>query len=561
MNAITAGLAVVWLALTSLQARGSSDCQPQYDLQVDTRTRTTLTSPLPNAVKMTARLSLKPVEHHEQTGWWALKADELTLRSQGQQAVDTDYEHAFAFRVDGDGQIRQFWFAKGTPETAKDKLQSLAYYFQYRDERATSVQQEQDMLGNYDARYQWRAPTLLLEKDRYQLHASSAGNAFKALEILQSQHAVTPTSCWFSLRQGEEGLQFIGHSEELNFTSRQRYQLTMAEQYSPTALSQMPVKLADWPAVSKPEQILTLEQQRAKLVSWLDTDKLLALDGFSLANELRQLDAALLELPALIAEGQLSDEAMMRLFNALGQVDTDHSQYVLMQFLLNGDSSETQFRALRALANGEQPLGDSAYWAIKSVMDDAALLADDAMRGSFYMTLGIMLAERRGNENSELLHQDLATALQQAEDETNQSNLITALGNSADDRHTAQIKRYRDHASARLQRASARAFGGIASQQAYGQLQAMLATSELRQAPVTRAVIKSLANFELESATLNQVYGFARDAKEDSVRYQAIKTIGQQHAPQMQSQLRELLPQESSRRNFRAIVQALHADN
>jgi hypothetical protein len=547
-------------------AATDTHCQTQYQLWLDTRTQSALSS-LPSQLVMQARLSIKHVQQQQQKqqpGWWAIKADDVKLSSQGQTAGDADYEYAFAIRLDTSGQIRQFWFADGVPAAAQEKLQGLAYYFQYSPQPETSLQQERDALGEYTASYRWQAPVLRMQKQHYQLHPVSAGNAFKALQVVESEHSLRPTHCWFDERMGQETLRFVGHSAELNFTSQQRYQLKRLDQLEPSALFQLPTALSLWPAVPSAQPALPVEQQKALLRSWLQTDRLLASDGYQLANAWRQLDAALLALPEwlpqLLAEHALTDEAMMRLFNALGQVDTETSQYVLVQLLTTQNMTpDNQFRALRALANGQQPLGEEAYWAIKSVMDEPALLPEVTMRGSFYMTLGVMLAERHGSDHSERLHQDLAHALQHASSEAAQANLITALGNSADERHVAQIKRYRDHASARVQKATARAFGSIQSPGAYAQLQQMLSSHPARQAPVTRSVLKSLANYSLQADTLNEVYHVARDAQDDGVRYEAIKTMGRQDNPAIQGQLRQLLPQESSRRNFRAIVQALHA--
>ncbi|MCE2572201.1 HEAT repeat domain-containing protein [Motilimonas eburnea] len=553
---IALGISIVLLA-PWVQA---TQCQRQYQFSINTQTHFSMQSPLPSSLTMKGVISITPVQYQEQA-WWGVKADNVILTSNGINDRDPSFEAPFAFQIDKQGLIKAFWFAPHLSANQQQQLQGFAYYFQYlsgpNTTKAKPTRLEQDNLGQYQVRYSTnQQQQLQMQKTAYRLTQASAANAFRHIEVKQSLHTITPEQCWFSQRHGTEQLNLIGQADELSFNTKQSYQLSLLSQAQPSELFSLPAKVEDWPVNNQPTlSEAQLNELSARLDHFLTNTDLLALDGFSLAAKLREFDAVLQRLPDTLNQLNLSDKAQMRLFNALGQVDSPQSQLTLVRFIDHQDSApNTRFRALRALENGQAPLGNAASQAIIDLLQNTSELGEQA--GSFIMTLGAMLGRRQDNENSQLISEQLLDKLTTSKDDNLAASIITAFANSADEQYTDVVLGYTNSPSSAIQKASARALGSFATPRAYQGLQTML-TPE-RKERVQQAVLTSLGNYQLDTNTRKDVYQYAATAKQDKVRYAAIQALANQHYADRNKQLRTLLNNETSRRNFTAIVKALH---
>ncbi|NGN99388.1 HEAT repeat domain-containing protein [Grimontia sp. S25] len=533
----------------------AGDCAPQYQFEIETESTFAMVSPTPDKLLMKGVLTLKPATLHGDE-WWAIKADNVILRSRGISATDPRFENPFAFKRAKDGQITEFWFPQSVKREDKDKLKGLAYYFQYAQSAAPMTRVEKDSLGKYRVNYQQADNSLVFQKKAYSLGGKAKGTAFTNATITASNHSVIPTECWFDKREGSESLSFSGNAEEFNFDTQQSYSLIKQNAAHSTALLGLPSDLSSWPDAK--QEVLDKNQLAAlhiEMLKYLSESDILALDGFHLAEKLRYFDDVIADLPDSFNKLGLNDDAQMRLFNALGQLDSTNSQLALASFLSHSESDEnTQFRALRALANGSNELGDSAWLSMQKLIEDPTPLGD--LAGSFIMTLGVMLESRERNENTEALEDTLLTLLGGSSEENVKSSVLTALGNSNNDAFVEEVASYSVSDSARLRKSAARALGRFESDEAYQALTFMVEREG--SATVQSQVLESLAEFDIDADTRAQVFLFAKDSDNDEVRFSAIKALSEQTYDGKETELRSLLGNETSRRNFTAIVRALH---
>ena len=551
-------LAAPILALASAQAFGGQ-CQTQFSF--DTKTYTSFNYTKLNSAAQTSEITLqgvisvKPAIKGDEKNWWAIKADQVKIIQGITEVAAPDYQVAFAFKREENGLITDFFFTDKLSQQAQEQLKGLAYYLQFQTQLG-QIKPEQDTLGEYLAEYSTDGKKIHFSKLRYNLKNNTSLNSFNRIDVLNSTHTVKPSSCFMSLREGSEELNLKGM--DLTFHSKQQYLLTKLKTPVVSELFTMQDDLAQWQS-----QAVTLTQAQKELLTeelkaLLTQQDITLIDAHSLSIMLEKYDAVLGSLRDVIMSDLISDNAQMRLFNALGQLDSQASQQLLSNLLVDTQKSPAvQFRALRALTQGDSALTQQTTNTLLGLLNDGFLSVDSEVQSSFYMTLGILLNNRVESATSEQLSSAIAEQIVLGESEAKTADLITALGNSRDEQHVGLIESHLSDASPRIEKASIRALGMMQTDEAYSNLEQHLNAHSGRN---TKYLVTALGNYQMKPKVSDSVTYIAVNDADDSVRYAAINALAKQKDKQnIKPILRKALSSEKSKRNFKAIVELLHS--
>ncbi|MCO7189145.1 MULTISPECIES: HEAT repeat domain-containing protein [unclassified Pseudoalteromonas] len=551
-------LAAPWVALTSTQVMAGTLCQPQYRFDIQTQTSFDYiklqSAPQTSTVHLQGKLSLKAAQKGEEKNWWAIKADQVAAIQGKTQIPLPSYEHAFAFKLTDKGLISDFYFAGELDQQTQDKLKGLAYYLQYQRD-ISQVSKEPDTLGQYQPAYQQTGKQLKMVKQHYSDFDRTQLATFNRIEVLDSAHLITPSACFIKHREGQEALALTG--TDLRFGSQQSYTLTLAPQPFKSTLYELDNDLAAWQTTEAELSDAEKARLAAELNQLITTQDITQIDAHTLSILLQKYNAVIGTLAPLILSGELNDKAQMRLFNALGQLDSDTSQQLLSQLLLAEKQPLTQFRALRALTQGNAPLSQQAADMLLGMLTDGFSTLDSEVESSFYMTLGILLNNRSGSDTATQLSLAITEQITLGESEGKTASLLTALGNSRDPQHEPLLAAHLSDNSARIEKASIRALGMMKTDTAYQNLEQHFFKSPERN---KKALLSALGNYQMSAKTSDTVLNMAVSDQDDAVRLAAIKALAtQKQKDGIKPILRQALQNETSRRNFKAIIKLLHS--
>ncbi|PCK32241.1 HEAT repeat domain-containing protein [Pseudoalteromonas piscicida] len=552
-----------WLALLSLSASAAL-CQPQFSFNIKTATSFNYSklnhSAQQTEIELAGQLSVLSVTKGAEQNWWAIKADNVVALSEGDSTPLPQYELPFAFKLDNSGLITEFYFSHHLSLQAQEQLKGLAFFLQYQNGNS-KIKPERDNLGEYRARYKPVATAngtaLLFSKLSYELKDPNTLSTFSSVNVLNSAQEIIPSACFLDKRAGAESLELSG--TDLKFHSQQDFDITKVTQAFPTSLFMMDNDLLQWPKADMQLSDAEKSALTKRLLALVTEQDISQIDAHTLALLLREFDAVIGELSAVILTSRISDKAQMRLFNALGQLDTPASQHLLSGLLVNTKNKpQMQFRALRALTQGQNPLSDNAANQLIALLNDGFLSADPEVVSSFYMTLGIILNNRSNSAAASRLDQAIVEHITLSDNDNKTADLITALGNSRNNSHVPFIDDYLQNSNARIEKAAIRALGMVQSRDAYRELESHLSAHSGRN---TKALITALGHYQMTANVSDSVLNFAVNNSDEAIRYAAIKALSnQQKSEGIKATLRQALQQEHSRRNFEAIVNLLHSN-
>ncbi|WP_125779552.1 HEAT repeat domain-containing protein [Pseudoalteromonas rubra] len=551
-------LAAPWVALTNTQVMAGTLCQPQYQFDIQTQTSFDYiklqSAPQMSTVHLQGKLSLKVAKKGDEKNWWAIKADQVAA-VQGKTRIPLpSYEHAFAFKLTDKGLISDFYFAAELDQQTQDKLKGLAYYLQYQRD-ISQVSKEPDTLGQYQPAYQQADKQLKMVKQHYSDFDRTVLTTFNRIEVLDSAHLITPDSCFLAHREGHEALALSG--TDLRFGSQQNYTLTRVAQTFNTPLYELDDDLTRWQHTEVELSEAEKTRLAAELQQLITGQDITQIDAHTLSILLKKYDAVIGTLAPLMLSGTLNDKAQMRLFNALGQLDSATSQHLLSRLLQAEKQPLTQFRALRALTQGNAPLSQQATDMLLEMLVNGFSTLDAEVESSFYMTLGILLNNRDTSATSAQISQAITEQIALGENEGKTANLLSALGNSRDPQHEPLLAAHLSDNSARIEKASIRALGMMKTDTAYQNLEQHFFKSPERN---KKALLSALGNYQMSAKTSDTVLNMAVNEQDDAVRLAAIKALAtQKQKDGLKPILRQALKNETSRRNFKAIIKLLHS--
>lgn len=551
-------LAAPWVVLTSAQVMAGTLCQPQYQFDIKSQTSFDYiklqSAPQTSMVHLRGKLSLKPAQKGEEHNWWAIKADQVAAVQGKERMPLPSYEHPFAFKLTDKGLISDFYFAGQLDQQTRDKLKGLAYYLQYQKD-ISEVSKEPDTLGQYQPAYQQVDKQLKMVKRHYSDFDRTQLTTFNRIDVLDSAHLITPDSCFLVHREGQEALALSG--TDLRFGSQQSYTLTQLSQPFNSALYELGTDLTTWQRTTAELSEAEKARLAAELQQLITGQDITQIDAHTLSILLKKYDAVIGTLAPLMLSGTLNDKAQMRLFNALGQLDSATSQQLLSQLLQAEKQPLTQFRALRALTQGSAPLSQQATDMLLEMLANGFSTLDSEVESSFYMSLGTLLNNRRASDTAMQLSQAITEQITLGENEGKTANLITALGNSRDPLHEPLLNAHLSDSSARIEKASIRALGMMQTDTAYQNLEQHFFNAPARN---KKALISALGNYQMSAKTSDTVLNMAVNDQDDAIRLAAIKALAtQQQKDGIKPVLRQALKNETSRRNFKAIIKLLHS--
>ena len=562
----TALMLATLLPSSPVPAAGT-ECARSYEFSVLTTTGFRFRELSQDRVELGGRLHLRALPPQRGWGerghgWWALQLDRTELKSADRAERDEDYHHPFALRRTADGLIAEFRFDSSLPEEVRTKLSGFAYLLQFRSEPVTTTVRERDLLGTYTARYASAEGRITRRKLEYAASASGeSGSAnLTAISVLGSTAEYQPSSCWLDGLRAEESLRFETGARGFDLVTRQ----VVAVQRLPEAqltgsLAELPDQLEAWrvaPAVAPPLDDAARRRLAERLRQGLEA-RADALPGSTELREwLREFEPVLDSLHALIAAGTFDDTLEKRLLLSLGLLDTPASQRLLADLIEDRSLSEARrFRAIRALVQGDRALAESVIADLDRLLVAGGGLGDPVLDDALLLAVGTLIGMRSGQPGIDDLEGRLVDRLAYADDRE-RAQVIASLGNTGHAVHVERVGDYRTSASDDVRRRVAGALGQFGGEKAGDLLDGMLIVEPRDE--VRMSIIEALGRQPLQAETVTRLFEHAGGSRNPKVRLAAVKAIGAQPANrQTQQRLKALLPGETTRRNYEAIVRAI----
>lgn len=558
-------------------------CQQQYRWQANTATVLTKfagnnhsqASNPPQHTQLFGLLAIRelasgPSNAHPEWQWWAVKADNVVwLDALGDKRPDSQFELAFAFALNQQGQIQQFWYPQGTSSEQQRVLAGLAYYFQYqRAPSPVSHYLEADSNGTLQVQYMRSRPAPWLPEQWTRLKLGyvatnthtggvSGQPASNPIKLQHAQARWQLANCFYQSWQSDEQWQ-VDLAENQWLTS-QTANLQLLKAPLGSTLFSLPAQLAAWrDFVATPlteAQRLALSKQLQVLLA----KDLTTIPADQLAALLAQFEAVLAnDVIVVLQQGLLSDQSQMRLFNALGQLDSRASNNLLLNILSQPFDELSQFRAVRALSQGRNALTVGQWEQLQQLLLSTLALPSSELSSSMVLAMGTLLKQRPSDDGSLLMQTTLRDQLQQVSNPAQQAQLLLAIGNSADNAFLDSVIAAESN-NERSEKARAYALAQLPDERALVQLQQLAANAAF--VSVQRQALSGLANFELAESQQQWVAGQLQHT-DSEMRFAALQVLKKQPQfsanQQWQQQIRQQLQHESSRRNFQAMTEALH---
>ncbi|WP_016956162.1 HEAT repeat domain-containing protein [Catenovulum agarivorans] len=546
----------------------SQQCKQSYSLEIKTHTQFSFGQSNRSYHILRANMALKQFAASDTGSWFGLQLTEVEQKLDNQVLQQEPIlSLPFKFHRTYAGQIDQFQFSQNLTKEQQDRLKGLAFYLQFTDKKSQqqlSVQ-EVDTIGELTAEYSWQAPVLIKRKQAYinLANASTVSQPIEKFEVIKSKHQITPDDCLVERILGSETLLATGKNKQLSMQTQQTYRLFKLEKLTNADLFFLTADINTWPKLVEPEKHLTtdeLAKLRKQMLSQLAYLDLAQIDTADLANWLLQFDPVLDSLHQLIMEQKFSDAANMRLFNALGLLDSVNSQSLLIGIIETDLFSENnRFRALRALSQGQKALTADITERLVVLLGEQDFAGSEAMHGATIMTLGALVARRQNNEHSQTLETALTNKLAGETNSRKQAALVASLGNTANEKHTDTLAKYTQVQSDHVRANAAFSLGQIGGEKAHNLLSGMLQAESSDR--VHKALFSALGNFSMNSAEIDKVSELAVNSSSEQTRAAAIKALAKQtqQKQQVTTHLKQMMKSEKSRKNFALAAKSLVA--
>lgn len=527
-----------------------TQCLRSFNIRINTQTEFDFGDKSRTHHNLSGQLTLVPVTHSTMPShltWWALQMTDVKQVGNGvTMPFDPTYELPFAVGLNAQALIDRFYFPVELPQQEQDKLKGLAYYFQFANfSQVQSITPdpfariENDTVGLSSARYvievsEQGVETIVKEKYEYSANSGVSGrggdsNTVQRIEILSSQHRMVPDECWFTSVKGEESLHFSGLGDAFSLKTDQSYSILRSSSLAESLLIQLPGDLSSWQIeqeateLSEEELIALAAEFRTQLMTYPLTD----LRASELALWLEKFDPVIDTLGTLLIEKAFDDETNMRLFNALGHLDSDNGNQLLVNLMQTNTLTETErFRAMRAITTGTRALTPQLTEQLLVMLNDQPFEGSESLWGSAIMAMGAVLERRQNNE----LTQDILSALQDkvgvASDVNEKAALIAALGNASHEDSLNIIINHQSDETPRVRANVATALGQIGTPRAHQALSGMLYTETDNRAQ--QAVFGAIGQFELEQSDIETITQLASESDSERTRASAIKAIATQ---------------------------------
>ncbi|NVK23501.1 MAG: HEAT repeat domain-containing protein [Gammaproteobacteria bacterium] len=579
-------------------ANSSAVCHSSYQVKVTTQTEFLFKQASVTRHKLSSFLSMKPLSNTLKNlptkvkladgataKWWGLQLTDVQQLA-NQQAVPEELIYSLPFAVlrTSEGELIDFRFPVKVTPTDQDKLKGAAFYLQFPtgEQQVVAVPQrkESDTIGQYLVNYSTELTgtessvanyleqnknsdehLFVFEKSKQSYLDTSnvkSGQNVKTIidkiDVVDSRQIITANSCWLQSTRGRESLKITSLGAGYNMETNQAYSVIKMPKLVDSLLWQLPDDFNLWHLRESEEVALTPAELKAlalKMKQDLAALDLLQLRGSELGEWLKQFEPVIGQMAILIKSGMFNDQEKMRVFNALGQMDTPNGNQLLVDLMVDPELDGTdRFRAIRAITTGESALTAE----LKNALVDS-LLSDDFpgeadLKSAAMMTLGAVIQRRTPNEESEELLTEITNSLSASSSERDQAALVASLGNSTRESVVSTLKTYSSSNSPYVRANVAASLGQVGNDDAHELLSGMLHSES--DPKTQQAIIGAASRFELSEHDINKVANIAASSKSERTRGNAIKAIANQKHQSLlaQQQLKTLMKTEKSRKNF-----------
>ena len=384
--------------------------------------------------------------------------------------------------------------------------------------------------------------------------------------VMDSLQLITINNCWLETTKGRESLEILSSTADYKMEINQTYYLSKLTELKDSLLWQLPDDFNQWKIKQNEEVVeLTAAELKAlalKMKQALNEVDFMEMRGSILAEWLRQFDPVIDQIGVLLKAEFFDDKQKMRIYNALGHLDTPNGNQLLVNLMVDTELTETdRFRAIRAITNGETPLTPELKEQLVDNLLSDNFEGPDDLRGAAIMTLGIVIQTRMENEQSEQLLIDITNKLTASSSEAEQAALVASLGNSNKPDVLDTLKTYSTSNSPHVRANVASSLSQVGTEKAHDMLSGMLYSEG--NPKTQQAILGAASSFSLSEEDMSKVASIASTSKSERTRGNAIKALSKQtQQPELAKQkIRTLMKQENSRKNFVLAAKALTALN
>ena len=562
-----ASLAVSALCLGALSAPTLALCERTFAVTIDTQSTFALTQQN-DTMQQSVRLSIRPLPNTPlpdgQTGQWlGIQVEPIASSGTAASAMEPSIP-PFGMLFDPYGVIVDQMFLPGLSDAQRQQAMGYAYWLQV-PQHTTSTQtptipakgiRYQDNNGQFEPQFIMSEPTQLAYRNTGYLSVDPQLGQDIVVEEAQASYQLD--ACGFADFTQHTWLTYTHPaSAQLSLRAQQHVQGKVIPADPDTLLWQLPDNLRLWRTA--PSTPLSETQRNAltqQLEKWLNTTDWLNQPPGELSEALRAFDAVLDYIPELLLHQGWSDAQQMRIIHALGLLDTPRAQSSLVSMLTQDAHTETnQFRALRALTQGETALSEEAVLALMA-HTDVALQRQSEMDNALLLHIGILYDVRPKTALSAKLLNGLHEALHAAPDHKTQATLIAAVGNTAHPDSVKILARFQHATDPAIVDNLAFSLGQIQGEQSLQVLTHLLTREEVLH---KASVIGALHAFDLDVGAMQTITTLAEHNTDHQTRRAAIKTLGAQthRKTEAAAMLRHLLQNEPNKANFKRAAKAI----
>jgi len=606
VSALISALFLTGYSFQSHAATNSTNqCHASYQVKITSQTKFVFEQTSVTRLKFDSFFSMKPLSNTladlpsrvklpegVTASWWGLQLTEVQQVA-NQQLLPTELAYSLPFAVlrSSEGKVLDFRFPVDLTADEKDKLKGFSYYLQFPTDKSqistdltrfevdgvgqaevlysSQLDKSQKTVndfvlaqGNDDKLFTFSKSKLSYQDTQSTRYNKKAQQVQNDVNILDSSQLVTINDCWLESTRGRETLYITSSAADYEMEVGQVFSLNKSPSLKDSLLWQLPDDYNLWKLQESEEVQLTEAELKAmalRMKQALGEIDILEMRGSILGEWLKQFDPVIDQMAVLLKSGIFDDKQTMRIYNALGQMDTPNSNRLVVSLIVDTELSETdRFRAIRAITNGESALTpELKEQLVNSILLDEFEGPED-LKGAAIMTLGAVIQYREPNEQSDQLLIDITNSLTNSENEEEQAALIASLGNSTQPDVLDTLKTYANSDSPRLRSNVASSLAQVGTEKAQELFSGMLHSEENPRAQF--AILGAASAFELSENDMTKITDIALNSDSQRTRGNAIKAIAKQtHHPELaMSQLKNMMKKESSRQNFVKAAQALN---
>lgn len=537
-----------WVALLILLSAQGYACETQYVFTSKERIKGEAL--IKDAtVNFTSIISIKEATLNGDNGWWAIKLDGLKGGTD-LSALSTP----FAFKLNKDGLIVDYWFPVLLTRLEEGALMRFATYFQYIHPKGGEVITESEVNERFSYQYTYDEESRTIGKSRLYAIQPTYKEPEQSYEVLDSYLEISPSDCFFEYQKGDEQIKVRSKMAALNYTTHHTFTLFEKKEALNSELFLLPEELSSWSIMNK--KALPPAKEPDEIKKELNILKEAKVDIHLLAEELIALEGSYETIYGMIKSEAFNPNESMNILAAFGIVDNTQSQKILLSVIDDPElGNDARFQAIQSLKFGNSRLSEQTAQTLVTLIENGTQTDSDLVQGSLLPSIGIMIGKRPEGESKEQVMSAIEGRLATAQSAWDLGQLLVAAGNTSDSRFEPTAISYTKSSSSYLRTHSAYALGKIQSESGYEALSSMLTKED--NTKVQREVIRSISNYNLKDKEVNTLTNIAISSTNPNTRLEVIKVISKQPTDVRKPHLQQLLRNERDNGNLKAIIASM----